>query len=146
MPSQNDLKTFPRFRNSAQFASKELTILLVEDEPAVLKATQRLLEYLGYQVLAANHGEKALAIYETHLGQIDLILTDLSLPGLNGMELAEAICQRNPQAKIVALSGRVFALGEIDQSDANVIDWAQKPLDLKGLAAIIERWLPQASH
>jgi CheY-like chemotaxis protein len=142
MQAQNNLEIPSRYSRDFFPKSQPPLLLLVEDDPSVLKATRRMLEYLGYQVLTANQGEGALAIYELYKARIDLILTDITLPGLNGIELADIIYQKNPHTRIVALTGRAVALSEIEPVSPNIVELVQKPLDLKGLSETVERWLP----
>jgi two-component system cell cycle sensor histidine kinase/response regulator CckA len=81
------------------------TILLVEDESSVRKATTDFLLDCGYRVLAAGSGNEALRVTERHDGSIDVLLTDLVMPGMSGKALAEAISKRNPDTVIIFMSG-----------------------------------------
>ncbi len=80
-------------------------ILLVEDEPSVRTLTARLLEELGYTVLAAGSPSEAIAIVEAKKVTIDLVLTDVVMPEMSGRELAERIAPLLPHAKILFFSG-----------------------------------------
>jgi CheY-like chemotaxis protein len=79
-------------------------ILLVEDELVLLRATRRMLEQRGYQVLAASTGSEALDLALEAPG-IDVLITDLSLPGMDGMELARQLCWSQPGLKVLYTSG-----------------------------------------
>jgi two-component system cell cycle sensor histidine kinase/response regulator CckA len=81
------------------------TILLVEDEASLLKMTTLLLERLGYQVQNASSGEEALRLARGSREQIDLLLTDMLMPGMSGCELAEVLLARDPALKVLFLSG-----------------------------------------
>lgn len=81
------------------------TILVVEDEPAVRMVTRRILESRGYQVIEAGGGEEALHLAEIHRGRIDLVLTDVVMPGLSGAAMAERLRQRHPDLPIIYMSG-----------------------------------------
>ena len=81
------------------------TILLVEDESSVRQLSRHLLEARGYTVIAAAHGAEALRLAETHAGVIDLLLTDVVMPGMGGGQLAEVIRERRPDIKILLVSG-----------------------------------------
>jgi PAS domain S-box-containing protein len=81
------------------------TVLIVEDEGAVLKLTRRALEAQGYTVLAAADGGDALRIVERHGGTIHLLLTDLVMPGLSGRELADQLQVRRPGIRVLYMSG-----------------------------------------
>jgi PAS domain S-box-containing protein len=81
------------------------TILLVEDERQVRELAVRTLERLGYRVLAAESAEAALGIAAAHRGTVDLLFTDVVLPEMNGRQLAAAIIERHPRARVLFSSG-----------------------------------------
>lgn len=81
------------------------TILLVDDEATVLKVIQRSLETSGYHVLTANDGEEGLAVFKQHTGEILLVITDMSMPGMDGPEMAAAIHKISPSLPILGTSG-----------------------------------------
>jgi len=80
------------------------TILLVEDSPLVLSFAHELLERLGYHVVAARNGEEALAI-AGDCGRIDLLLTDVIMPGMNGRMLADRLSRSCPGLRVLYASG-----------------------------------------
>jgi len=82
------------------------TILLAEDDPAVRSSTRRLLENFGYKVLEADSAWTALDVWEQHSSRINLLITDLVMPGgLTGRELAQQLRSRAPGLKIIYMSG-----------------------------------------
>ena len=81
------------------------TILVVEDETAVLRLVQFVLESHGYLVITAADGAAAIAAADSHSGVIDLLLTDVVMPGMNGREVAESFRQRWPKLKVLYASG-----------------------------------------
>ncbi len=81
------------------------TILLVEDEDALLQATRRILSGAGYRVLAAEHGAAALEVAAGYAGQIDLLLTDVVMPGIHGHELATQLRAVRPSLRTLYMSG-----------------------------------------
>jgi two-component system cell cycle sensor histidine kinase/response regulator CckA len=83
------------------------TILLVEDDVTTLLVLRRMLERLGYRVLIAEDGAKALKVYEEHGDKIDLLLTDVVMPGLSGPKLAERVRLSRPQIPVLFISGFV---------------------------------------
>jgi PAS domain S-box-containing protein len=81
-------------------------ILIVDDEPCIRTAAQRVLEGWGYQPLVAEDGVSALAIYAQQPNEIDLILTDLVMPLMDGLMLIRAVRKLNPEQKIILSTGR----------------------------------------
>ncbi len=81
------------------------TILVVEDDPSVREILVRSLSRLGYQVLSAAHGEEALQQCRRHTGPIDLLLTDIVMPGMNGTDLAREIKAVRPDIRVLYVSG-----------------------------------------
>lgn len=80
-------------------------VLLVEDEASLLRLTRNLLEMSGYTVLEAKDGNEALRISQQHTGAIDLLLTDIVMPGISGRALAHQLSQERPDMKILFMSG-----------------------------------------
>jgi hemerythrin-like metal-binding protein len=77
----------------------------VEDEPEVREVTQRALRSGGYQVLAAASGDEALALDPAILGRVQLLVTDVVMPGLDGRAMAEEMCRRHPSLRVLYVSG-----------------------------------------
>lgn len=80
-------------------------VLLVEDEKSVRVLAQTILSRLGYQVLTADCGDAALAIWEERMGRIDILLTDVIMPHMSGGELAQRLRGQSPHLKILFMSG-----------------------------------------
>jgi len=81
------------------------TILLVEDEPFVRESTCRILESAGFEVLPAEDAKAALKMYEEAKGTINLVMTDMILPGRTGEQLGQDLRQRSPNLKVLITSG-----------------------------------------
>jgi PAS domain S-box-containing protein len=86
-------------------AKAEGTILLVEDEEAVRRLARRVLEGLGYRVLEAASGSAALALVDALTGELDLVVTDVIMPGMSGQELSARLRVRRPNLPILYVSG-----------------------------------------
>ncbi len=113
------------------------TILLVEDEPGVLKVGKRLLERLGFIVLPAGSPTEAMRLADQHAGHIDLLLTDVVMPEMNGRELAELLSGRCPGMRLMFMSGytaNVVARHGVLDGDVLLVE---KPITEKDLAAKI---------
>ncbi len=81
------------------------TLLLVEDEAPVRESVRRLLEGHGYTVIEAQNGTDALRLYDGNSTEIDVVLTDLTMPGMGGYELVEQLRSRRPSLRVVFMSG-----------------------------------------
>jgi CheY-like chemotaxis protein len=87
-------------------ASRGLTILAVDDEPFLLEYVCRVLQRCGHRLLLADNGGKAWAIFEDGSSEIDLVLTDLVMPGsFDGLELAKRIRRCRPQVPVLFMTG-----------------------------------------
>jgi DNA-binding response OmpR family regulator len=83
---------------------KHKTILLIDDEASQRKFMSRALEDAGYHVLEGANYDEALGIYEQYRGKIDVLVTDISLPGANGYVLARALLDREPGINVIFIS------------------------------------------
>jgi len=109
------------------------TILLVEDEPNLRRLAQQYLEKQGYRILEAEDGAAALQIVDGHQGKIDLLLTDVVMPGMNGRELAAQITAQRPEIRVLYMSGYTEnAIGHDGQLETG-INLLQKPFSLPTL-------------
>jgi CheY-like chemotaxis protein len=117
------------------------TVLLVEDEEALLALTEELLTELGYHVLAAEGPLEALALAAKPEAQIDLLLTDVIMPTMNGKELAERVQTLRPGIRVLFTSGYTAdAIANQGMLDPG-IDFLEKPFTLDTLAARIREAL-----
>jgi two-component system, cell cycle sensor histidine kinase and response regulator CckA len=117
------------------------TILVVEDEPAVRRASTEFLALQGYNVLEAKDGVDALAVTKRHAAPIHLVLTDVVMPNMSGGELAEQIRRLRPGIKLLFVSGyagRTVLDHKVLDSENNFL---QKPYTLKELAGKIREML-----
>jgi two-component system cell cycle sensor histidine kinase/response regulator CckA len=129
-------------RPQALTAGQGQTILVIEDEAATRKAIVDSLELLGYQVLEAANGQKALTVFEQHEGQIDLVLSDIVMPEMGGKALFLALKQQYPGVKVVLMSGHPLEATEIETLLADGLsDWLPKPPTLEQLAQVMAQVL-----
>ena len=117
------------------------TVLVVEDEPEVLSIIRYMLEKQGLEVLVAADAESALGIFEGHADPISLVITDVILPKMNGVKMAEAISRRNPSTRFIFMSGyssqskRSYG---VFKGDSNFIS---KPFSINAFMELIDRCL-----
>jgi two-component system, cell cycle sensor histidine kinase and response regulator CckA len=111
------------------------TILVVEDDPSVRTIVSRMLENLGYRVLTADGGEAAIELAASLSTKVDLILTDLAMPGLGGRETAERVRVIFPAAKVLYMSGYTDDLVVRGGGFEPGVTFIQKPFGAADLAA-----------
>ncbi|MEZ0367994.1 MAG: PAS domain-containing protein [Candidatus Sericytochromatia bacterium] len=113
------------------------TVLVVEDEPLVREAVIMALVAGGYRVLSAADGEEALQLISSHSEGIDLLLTDVVMPGMSGPRLAEQVRQLMPQLRIVLMSGYTGDVTTKHGVEASGLPFVQKPFSGEQLLAAI---------
>jgi PAS domain S-box-containing protein len=109
------------------------TVLLVEDEEAVRRLVRDILELQGYRVLEADSGMRALEIAHDYGPEIDLLLTDVVMPGMSGRDLAEALALLRPEIKVLFLSGYTDQV-VLEHGVVDAADFLQKPFSPETLA------------
>jgi two-component system cell cycle sensor histidine kinase/response regulator CckA len=80
-------------------------VLIAEDEPSIRRLLQLLLKRWGYRTLVASNGKQALEMAAEHTGEIDLLLSDVTMPEMGGQELAEKLTTKRPFIKVILMSG-----------------------------------------
>jgi two-component system cell cycle sensor histidine kinase/response regulator CckA len=134
----------PPSRPVSRDLSGQGRILLVEDEALVRGITARLLRARGYEVLEAADGEAALDLARAHAGAIDLMISDVVMPGLDGPALLAAARPYLQSAPVLFISGYAEAeFSDLLEGDRNV-SFLPKPLDIKTLAQEVKRRLAAA--
>jgi two-component system, cell cycle sensor histidine kinase and response regulator CckA len=138
----------PRFTGPPQSKVKEAralvppgarsTVLLVEDDPSVLALVRTLLTRLGHRVLPAASGQEALRVANEHRERIDLVLTDVVMPGMNGVDLMARLHAQHPNLPCVFMSG--YATDVLTQTRADLADVVllRKPFTIDALAQALQ--------
>ena len=117
-------------------------ILLVEDEDAVRMFSQRALGNKGYEVLSAESGESAMALVEgLENKHLDLLITDVVMPGMDGPSLAQRVRQDSPDLKVIFMSG--YTEDKLKGYMGKNTYFLPKPFTLKGLAAKVKEVLEE---
>jgi two-component system, cell cycle sensor histidine kinase and response regulator CckA len=103
------------------------TILVVEDDEPLLRLLRFCLVDAGYTVMSAKNGEEAVDTYATHHGEIDLVITDLGLPGLTGKDEVLLLERINPEVRIICASGYIVPVVEKEMMQAGAKAVVNKP-------------------
>lgn len=117
---------------------KSHRILLVDDEDQPRTVSQKILEKLGYNVIAHSRPEDALELYSDLPDHFDLVITDYRMPGMNGAELCEEIKKINPNIPVIMVSGFSSDFGEEEAKALGIDMFARKPLLTKDFAQLVE--------
>lgn len=110
-------------------------LLIVDDETALAELLKKYLQRLGYQVEACTHPDAALALLDANPQRYTLLVTDLTLPGMNGEELLKRSRERAPALRAIIVSGYPY------QPRAEGVEFLQKPFVPRVLAEAVERML-----
>jgi PAS domain S-box-containing protein len=119
------------------------TILVVEDDSSVLRFTARCLDHLGHRVLAAETPDAAMRIAREHDGPIDLLLSDVVMPGKNGLEMHQLLCRERPDLPVLFMSGYTSEVIDTQGHLAEGMDLIQKPFTADELDSRIRTVLQQ---
>jgi|SRR4051794_858565 DNA-binding NtrC family response regulator len=114
------------------------SLLLVDDEAALTGLLKHYLERVGYRVDACTNPEAALSLFDTEPHRHDLVITDLTLPGMDGEELLGRLRERNPHLRAIIASGYPY------QPRTAGVEFLQKPFLPRVLADAVERMLKTA--
>jgi len=120
------------------------TVLVVDDEPAVRLVTKRILQRNGYTVLEASGGHEALRVLREHPGPIQLLLSDVIMPEMNGREVAERVRERRPGIKVLFMSAYSPAAIAHDGLLEEGAAFLRKPFEIGQLLKAVRRTLDAA--
>jgi signal transduction histidine kinase/CheY-like chemotaxis protein len=120
--------------SAAPNSSQGETVLVVEDEPSVRRFISGLLGRLGYHVLTCENGEQALELARDYSGPIDLLLTDVVMPGLQGPELAASLLEFRPETYVLFVSGYAEPERLLNLSLSETRSFLQKPFSTEALS------------
>ena len=130
--SSSDISVFPGGNE---------TILVVEDDKTVREMIVDILTQCGYRVYVARSGKETLTIWDRKSSRIDLLVTDVVMPGMSGNELAKRLCQSKPKLKVLFMSGYSLSVVSQDEQNENDIFFIQKPFNATDLTKKIREVL-----
>ena len=116
-------------------------VLVVDDENTIRDLLKQLLELNNYRVTTASNGQEALEIYKTTGATIDLVITDLGLPIMNGRQLGEAIKAINPNAKMLIATGFVNQDEYATLMEIGFLEIIRKPFDIRNILEVVKKTL-----
>jgi len=117
------------------------TILIIDDESPVLEVTGQILQAFGYRIFTATNGAEAVALYKKHQKEIAAILTDMSMPVMDGLSTIQALKGLNPEARIIATSGLHTDESMAKAARFGIKNFLNKPTSAKDLLDTVQKTL-----
>jgi CheY-like chemotaxis protein len=127
-----EVAVLPDFADMAQGRGE--TVLIVEDEISTREALADIAEILNYEVLTAGNGLEALEEYDAHDGKIDLIISDMIMPKMNGSELFNELKVRDSSVKMILITGYPLDSSGKEILDQGIVNYIQKPVQIQDVA------------
>lgn len=112
-------------------------ILVVEDDQLVLNVITGMLKYLGYATLRAHNGFEALDLYHENSNRIRIVITDMVMPRMGGLELAKNLRAANPEVKTILMTGYLQEELNIDLNEAGLSGLLEKPMTAERLREVV---------
>ena len=112
-------------------------VLVVDDEPDIRDASERILSRVGYQVQKASRGDEALDILNKE--SVDIMLLDLKMPGMDGLEVLERIRKQNTEIQVIVITGYATVETAIEAMKQGAYDFIPKPFEPDQLRIVVNR-------
>ncbi|AGF77574.1 histidine kinase [Desulfocapsa sulfexigens DSM 10523] len=124
-----------------QLPSGDEHVLIVDDDEAIVKMEEQMLKSFGYQVSAFNRCEEALNEFRSHPNAFDLIITDMTMPGITGLQLTREVLALRSDMPVILCTGFSELINEKKAKDAGICQYLMKPLLKKDLAIAVREVL-----
>ncbi len=141
-----DASTAPHSLNRPSIRPGKGHLLLVDDEVSVLNSTSHLLKYYGYTVSSHATGLKALEAFEKNPDLFDLVISDITMPGMTGNQLAKKILAIRPDIPVILCSGYNESVSQQDLAGLGIQCYLHKPLLIKDLLQQIQQLIKKEPH
>jgi two-component system cell cycle sensor histidine kinase/response regulator CckA len=122
------------------------TVLLVDDEVKIIEVARPMLEYLGYQVISAQSGEQAVDVFRRKADEIDLVILDLIMPGMDGGKVFDRILEIKPAMRVILTSGYAVSGPAEEIMQRGCSGFIQKPYNISELSQIVRKILDEAKQ
>jgi len=116
-------------------------VMIVEDDPAILDVAREGVRDLGYRVVTASDGVEALELHDALGEEVVLVVSDMVMPDVGGLELARRLRDRGARSKVLLMTGYPLERDAGGRLTEGIVDWLQKPFTMDRLAAAITRVL-----
>jgi len=131
----------PRMSAARAFSLGNERVLLVEDEEIQLRSFEGMLQRLGYRVTSRRNGLDALAEFETHPDDYDLVITDQTMPKMTGVQLAKALLEVRPSIPVILCTGYSEVIDAEEAKELGVREFVMKPFSVAQFSATIRKVL-----
>jgi two-component system, cell cycle sensor histidine kinase and response regulator CckA len=131
----------PAEKKEYQASGGRESILLVDDEKDITDVQAEILKRLGYHVTATNRADDAVALFTEHPEQFDLVITDMTMPKMTGLQLSEKLRQIHPEIGIIICSGYQENASEKSLQALKINAFVQKPVIMSDLAKMVRKVL-----
>jgi CheY-like chemotaxis protein len=126
-------------------SSGKKRILCVDDDEEVLNITRTVLEYLGYDVVVSISAIEAINIFQSQEKEFDLVITDLKMPVINGMQLSQRLLNKNPHIPIIICTGSCELIIEEEAQRIGIKEIISKPFSIEKAAQVIDKVIGENS-
>ena len=123
---------------------RKYSILIVDDVEPILYVFERYLKKMGYEILTALDGIEGLAKWEASMP--DLVISDIRMPNMDGFELADAIRKKDPNQKIILMSGFTNDIEALEKQKVHGYPFFSKPVDLNATLGPVVRQVLEGTH
>lgn len=113
------------------------TILVIDDDPGIADSFRQLLATRGYTVVTASRADDALATFDDR--DLSLVITDVCMPGMNGLDALDAFRKRNPRLPVVVMTGQGSVDSAIESTKRGAFDYLLKPIDPNALLQVVKK-------
>lgn len=140
-PATNDIETAEESEVEPSLPTGTEYILFVDDEQSVADVCGSMLGHLGYKVTIMTNSLDALDLFKAHPDDFDLVITDLTMPKMSGIELAKEVLKINPNIPIILCSGYSTQVTDVDALEIGIQAFCMKPITIKQLANVTRKAL-----
>ncbi|MCP3932914.1 MAG: response regulator, partial [Bacteroidetes bacterium] len=119
-------------------------ILFIDDEEILAEMGKHMLERLGYHVTMKKNSIEALEVFKNQLDQFDLVITDQTMPGMTGADIARRMIQIRPDIPIILCTGYSTVISKEKAKSIGIKEFALKPLSKKDIAVLVRKVLDKS--
>jgi len=127
-------------------SSPKPSMLIAEDEADLLYLFQQGLEMIGAEVFCAENGQKAWELFLDHKGKFDLVISDIFMPGMNGVELMNRVKKHSPTTPVFLITGYAHLHTLVEESNHKPDAYLEKPFNLPDLYKLIRKHTDGSLH